>query len=120
MARILIVQVEESLRQWFQVVLKGAGYVAEKVHNGAEGLQRYAAAPADLVILDMQMPVMGGTQVILALRGRFPHANFLAVSEDPGLLARAHALHVQGTLHKPCAAADLLETVQQLLRPMEA
>jgi len=120
MARMLIVEDEESIREWFQVVLEEAGYRVEEAPNGAEGLQRYAAAPADLVITDMRMPVMDGTQLILALRDRFPHVNILAVSGEPGLLARAREFHVQGTLRKPCAAADLLEAVQQLLGPRDA
>jgi len=109
MTRILIVEDEESLRQVLQVALEDAGYAGEEALNGAEGLQRYETAPADLVITDMQMPVMDGTQLILALRERFPHTNILAVSGEPGLLDSARALHVQGTLQKPFTVAALLE-----------
>lgn len=120
MARILIVEDEEDIRQVLQVALEEAGYVVEEAPNGAEGLQRYAATPADLVILDMRMPVMDGRQLILALRHRCPHATILAVSGEPELLDTARALHVQGTLQKPFAVRDLLAAVQLLLRPCEA
>jgi CheY-like chemotaxis protein len=119
MARILIVEDEEHIRQVLQAALEGAGHVVEEAHNGAEGLQRYAAAPADLVIMDMRMPVMDGRQLILALRHRFPHAPILAVSGEPGLLDSARALHVQNTLQKPFTILDLLKAVQQLLRPCD-
>ena len=106
MARILIVEDEAEIRQVLQVALGEAGHMVEEASDGAEGLQRYATAPADLVILDMRMPVMDGRQLILALRHRCPHATILAVSGEPGLLDTARALHVQGTLQKPFAIGE--------------
>jgi CheY-like chemotaxis protein len=117
MARILIVEDEEHIRQVLQVALGEAGHVVEEAHNGAQGLQCYAATPADLVIMDMRMPVMDGRQLILALRHQFPNTTILAVSGEPGLLDTARALHVQGTLQKPFTIMDLLKVVQKLLRP---
>jgi DNA-binding response OmpR family regulator len=120
MARILIVEDEEGIRGLLQVILAEAGHVVDEACNGAEGLQRYTAAPADLVILDMHMPIMDGRQFILALRQRFSDPTILAISGEPELLAHARALHVQGTLPKPFAVPDLLAAVQGLLRPCEA
>jgi CheY-like chemotaxis protein len=68
MARILIVEDEKNIRQMLQVALEEVGHVVVEAPNGADGLQRYVTAPADLVILDMRMSVMDGRQFILALR----------------------------------------------------
>ena len=94
MAQILLGEDEESIRQWFQVMLEDAGYGVEEAHTGAEGLQCYAAAPAGLVIMDMWMPLMEGRPLSLALRGRLPHASILVLSREPWLLERARELRV--------------------------
>jgi CheY-like chemotaxis protein len=120
MARILIVEDEDSIREMLQAALVESGHVVDEAPNGADGLQRYGVAPADLVILDMRMPVMDGRQFIRALRQRYPHATILAISGEPGQLDSARALHVQGTLPKPFAVTDFLAAVARLLRPCQA
>lgn len=53
--------------------LRLLGYRAECANNGREALEKLAQAPADLVLMDCQMPVLDGYQATQALREREKH-----------------------------------------------
>jgi YesN/AraC family two-component response regulator len=94
-------------------VLECRGYSVIEAENGAEGLQAYQTKPTDVVITDMQMPVMDGLEMILELRGAFPTARIIAISGGKSALSMVKTF-VQYTLEKPLCMEELLDTVQQL------
>jgi two-component system capsular synthesis sensor histidine kinase RcsC len=114
MARILVIEDNTVLRALVRGLLESQGYSVVEAANGAEGLQVYAAAPADLVITDLEMPVLDGFQVLRALRHTAPAAAVLAISGDPHALVQARTL-TPYTLAKPLALQPLLATVQRLV-----
>jgi YesN/AraC family two-component response regulator len=73
-------------------VLERQGYSVVEAENGYEGLQYYGAEPTDLVITDMQMPVMDGLQMIMELRRTFPTAKIIAISGGQRALAMVKTL----------------------------
>jgi two-component system phosphate regulon response regulator PhoB len=68
MARILVVEDEQDLRDVLSYNLKQAGHEAVEAETGQEGLARAAAATPDLVLLDLMLPDMSGTDVCRALK----------------------------------------------------
>ncbi len=62
--RILVVDDEESIREFFEIMLKREGYEVQTASNGREGLEALKASPADLVISDIQMPEMSGLELL--------------------------------------------------------
>ena len=60
MARILVVDDDKAVRLLLRASLERQGYTVVEAENVDEGLRYYRAAPADLVITDIQMPVMDG------------------------------------------------------------
>ena len=106
MARILVVDDDTAVRLLLRTVLERRGHAVVEAENGAEGLQCYRAAPTDLVITDIQMPVMDGLQMIKELRSAFP------ISGEKGGLAAAQSLS-QGTFEKPLYMAEFLDAVQK-------
>jgi DNA-binding response OmpR family regulator len=64
MARILVVEDEESIRQLVQILLEGAGHDTDGVGSGAEGLERLSEEPYDLVVLDLMLGRISGWQVL--------------------------------------------------------
>jgi CheY-like chemotaxis protein len=111
-ARILVVDDDQAVRLLLRAVLERRGHAVVEAKNGDEGLQYYRAAPADLVITDIQMPVMDGLQMIKELRGDFPTAKIIAISGEKGQLAVAQTCS-QCTFEKPLYMEEFLDAVQQ-------
>ncbi len=69
MATILTVDDSPSIRQMIKVVvLEPAGHNVVEAGDGAQGLAKAQAGKLDLVITDLNMPVMNGLELIRALR----------------------------------------------------
>jgi DNA-binding NarL/FixJ family response regulator len=79
--------------------------------NGDEGLRYYWAAPADLVITDIEMPVKDGLQMMQELRHACPTARIIAISGDRGRLVAARTFS-QCTFEKPLYMEEFLDAVQ--------
>ncbi len=74
MTRILIIEDEESYRDATAYMLQREGFEVAAVADGATGLAEYDRNGADLVLLDLMMPGMAGTEVCrqLRIRGNVP------------------------------------------------
>ena len=112
MARILVVDDDKVMRLLLRAMLERQGYSVVEAENGDEGLSYYRAAPTDLVITDIQMPVMDGLQMIKALRGDFPTAKIIAISGEKSRLAAAQTFS-QCTFEKPLYMEAFLDAVQK-------
>lgn len=113
MARILVVDDDESIRFLLRAVLEFQGYDVIEAENGYEGLLCYQAEPADLVITDMQMPVMDGLELLMELQRTFPRVKVIAISGGRRTLevARTFTPH---TFEKPFSLEEVLDTVHEL------
>ena len=112
MARILVVDDDAAVRLLLRTLLERRGHFVVEAENGDEGLRYYRDAPTDLVITDIQMPVMDGLQMIKELRGDFPTAKIIAISGEKGGLAAAQPLS-QCTFEKPLYMQEFLDAVQK-------
>jgi CheY-like chemotaxis protein len=68
-ARILIVDDEPLNVDYLEQELESLGFVTQTASNGVEALERVAAAPPDLVLLDVMMPEMDGISALRVLKG---------------------------------------------------
>lgn len=68
--RVLVVEDEESYREALEIGLRSEGYEVEVAGDGNEGLQRFSARPPDIVLLDVVLPGMSGTEVCRRMRAR--------------------------------------------------
>ncbi|HEX8199457.1 MAG TPA: response regulator, partial [Isosphaeraceae bacterium] len=68
MARILVVEDEDKVRQALQRGLEEQGYAVVAVGDGDEGLARAAAGAFDCLILDWMLPGRDGLRVVQELR----------------------------------------------------
>ena len=66
--KVLVVDDEPDIVRYLEHVLRRLGYETASAANGAEALEKAAADPPDLVLLDVMMPVMDGFAVCQALR----------------------------------------------------
>jgi two-component system cell cycle response regulator CpdR len=113
-ARILVVDDDKALRLLLRAMLERRGHSVVEAENGDEGLRCYQAEPTDLVITDIQMPVMDGLQMIKELRGAFPMAKVIAISGEKGRLTAAQTFS-QRTFEKPIYLAEFLDAVHNLV-----
>lgn len=67
-SRILIVEDVEINRELVQIILEAAGHVIDAVSNGEEAVAAVQARAYDLVLMDIQMPVMDGLTAIKKIR----------------------------------------------------
>jgi CheY-like chemotaxis protein len=62
-AKVLVIDDEESVRQYLARLLSGEGYQVETVASAAEGLARIKESRYHLVMLDVKMPGIGGPEL---------------------------------------------------------
>jgi two-component system, NtrC family, response regulator HydG len=80
MARILVIDDHDSLREGMTLTLTRAGHSVSAVKSGADGLAAWTKAPFDLVITDLKMDGMDGIAFTSALRAQAPTAVVLVVT----------------------------------------
>ena len=69
-SRILIVDDANLVRLYYRGILESAGFDVEEALNGLEALEKVLADPADMVIVDINMPQMDGITFLHTLRSR--------------------------------------------------
>ncbi|MEE8225497.1 MAG: response regulator [Kiloniellales bacterium] len=120
MAHILIIDDDELVRITLHTMLERAGYETTMATNGQDGLMKFNARPADLIILDMILPEKGGIEVFAEFRQAQPDVKIIAISG--GVWGKAidnlQTLKDLGADHylaKPIGRHELLEVVGRLL-----
>jgi signal transduction histidine kinase/CheY-like chemotaxis protein len=115
--RILVIDDEEILIQTVSAILRKGGYETVTCTDSREGIELYRKSPGsfDLVLLDMIMPGMGGTEVFHALKEINPAVSVLIMSgatanHEVQDLADAGA---RGFLAKPFRPRDLSRRVAE-------
>lgn len=91
----------------------GGNILKLKAPNGREGADILNSIPVDLILTDLDMPVMDGYGLIEHRNRRFPHVPVVVATGDasPDVIGRLHAMGVTECLEKPFdfdAAAHLI------------
>lgn len=118
--RVLIVEDNPINQQVFGMILDAGGFAHTAVDNGRLGLEAAMSGDFDLVLMDIQMPVMDGLEATRLLRAweraqqraRLPlyivSANCMPQDVAAGAMAGA-----DGHFAKPVPVAQLLDTVRR-------
>jgi CheY-like chemotaxis protein len=115
--RILVVVDETPIRLAAMHILRRAGSDVETVDNAFDALDRLRRRPADVVLLDVKMPVLDGFGFLQAYRGdpRLRCAPVVIMSADDQLRRRALESGGSTFLRKPFGVAELLGRLQEVL-----
>ncbi|HTS14005.1 MAG TPA: response regulator transcription factor [Candidatus Limnocylindrales bacterium] len=71
-AKVLVVDDEPQVRRVMRVALTAEGYTILEARNGEEALECFRSTPPDIVLLDLNMPVMDGLAVCREIRRHSP------------------------------------------------
>ena len=116
---ILIVDDSRTIRQILKRVLVGAGYRVTEAADGSLGLAAIRSDRPDLVLLDVDMPVMDGLTTIRAMRADSDMSTlpvlFLTARTSGTEVAEGLGLGAQDYLRKPCEPSELLARVATTL-----
>lgn len=66
--RVLVIDDAALMRLYYRDALEGAGFDVDEALNGLEALEKLLVAPADLLIVDVNMPQMDGLTFLKTLR----------------------------------------------------
>jgi CheY-like chemotaxis protein len=113
--RVLVVDDDADIRETLSEVLSIAGYDVTPAANGREALERLRAAPHDLVVLDLMMPVMTGWEF---REEQLRDASIAAVPVIVVSAARApRPLTAAATLPKPFDLQEILDLAERFAGP---
>jgi len=112
---VLLVEDEPAVRGLFAMCLRKDGYFVIEASNGSEALNVVEQiGRVDLVVTDVVMPVMKGTELAQRLREKFPALRFIFVS---GYVVHDELGPNAELLQKPFLKGDLLKRVTAVLGP---
>jgi len=118
MAKLLIVEDDESVRTFTARALAAAGHAVDTAGDGGQGLAMIekAAGGYDLVLSDIRMPVLDGIEMARAAAASFPSLRILLMTGFADQRERAAELEsVRGVVDKPFTLADIRRRVGQAL-----
>jgi CheY-like chemotaxis protein len=122
MARILVVDDNESLRELIQEVLQRQGFSIVQAENGAAAMEVLRYDPQfDAIVTDISMPDLDGLRLTRLVRIQYPHIPVIIASAYYYQIKHARALGAAQHLHKPFSNNQLVEVVQSVVqRPAAA
>jgi CheY-like chemotaxis protein len=113
LARVLVIDDDPQFRRAARLALTVWGHQVSEAADGFEAMEQMRASAPDLVLLDWQMPGMGGEETCRAMRAVSQVPIIVVSAIDRSKEALAHGL--SGSLTKPVAATTLLNCTDRAL-----
>jgi two-component system response regulator RegX3 len=115
--RILIVEDEPSLSEPLAFLLKREGYDTEVAEDGRSALAAFDRAGADLVLLDLMLPGLSGTEVCRELRSHSSVPIIMLTAKDSEVdIVVGLELGADDYVTKPYSSRELLARIRAVLR----
>ncbi len=120
MARILVADDQVGIRRAIQRALERDGHDIIQAVDGLEAARAIREAGADLALIDINMPKMGGIELLTAFKAVAPAMPVVVMSGGDrelgmGLLEDTTSMGATGILVKPFTLAELREAVSRAL-----
>ncbi|MET4002014.1 MULTISPECIES: response regulator transcription factor [Arthrobacter] len=117
MSRILIVEDEDSISDPLSFLLSKEGYEVSVADNGLDALVEFERSGADLVLLDLQLPGMSGTEVCKHLRQRSSVPIIMLTAKDSEIdKVVGLELGADDYVTKPYSSRELIARIRAVLR----
>lgn len=118
MARLLIAEDDRAVRTSLETALRLEGYQTILAEDGEEALQKYAQEEPDLLLLDVMMPGLLGTEVVAELRAQGSNVPVLILTAREDSEDRVAGLDAGADdyMTKPYDLPELMARIRALLR----
>ncbi len=116
--RILIVDDDEAILESLRAILELKGYRVDTAKSGWEAIEKSKANFYNLALLDIKLPDMEGTDLLVKLHGSEPKMMKIMLTGFPSLenAVRALNLGADAYLMKPINPKELLKVIEDKLR----
>jgi two-component system response regulator RegX3 len=115
--RVLVVEDEESFSDALSYMLRKEGYEVAVAATGPEALEVFDRGGADLVLLDLMLPGLPGTEVCRALRARSNVPVIMVTAKDSEIdKVVGLELGADDYVTKPYSSAELMARIRAVLR----
>jgi DNA-binding response OmpR family regulator len=114
-SKVLVLDDDNALLRLLRLTLTSEGFEVITASNGLEGLEKVDREPPDVILLDLEMPVMDGRTFFRELRKQGNNTPVLILSAY-GARDAQRELHADGSLEKPFDADVLMNELKQLAR----
>jgi CheY-like chemotaxis protein len=112
--RILVVEDQKPVRECLRMMLQLEGHQVTEATNGAEALNLFTLGHFDLVITDLEMPVMKGNELAVGIKLLAPSLPILMITAS-ATACRDAQNPVDALLDKPFTMTDLRCALRKLL-----
>jgi two-component system, response regulator YesN len=119
MFKVLVVDDDNNIRKGLKVLVPWEKYgfeIIESAADGIEALDKYKEGSFDLIVVDMQMPKMGGLEFISIVRKMDPLAHFMVLSGHADFKYAQKSIEwgVDGYILKPIDEDELIEHLKKI------
>ena len=124
MKKVLVVDVSETIRQHVAEALTRVGFEVVEASDGAAGLQRAGEHDFSMIILDVNMPLLNGMEMLERLKQDPKTASvpvlMLTTEAQRSMIERARQNGAKAWLIKPIKVESLVSTVNKVLQQQGA
>ncbi len=121
MTTILVVEDEASLREPLEYLLRREGYEVTGVDNGTDAVTTAETPKPDLILLDLMLPGMPGTEVCREIRQRSSVPIIMLTAKDSEVdIVVGLELGADDYVTKPYSSRELLARIRAVLRRRSA
>jgi len=116
--KILIIDDSDSIHLLYKDFFESKGCSAESAENGLDGVNKYRLLRPDVVLMDVQMPIMNGYESSKGIKAFDPHAKIIMITghtQDPLATQSLREGYVSHVLQKGWNLDALFRTVVQVL-----
>lgn len=117
--RVLVVDDDRSIRRLVVEILRDEGFEPTPCENGSDALDYLGRGGADLVLLDMRMPVMDGWEFAAEMQRRKIDIPIVVMTASANARAWAQEISARGFVPKPFDLDDLVGAVRHVLEAVD-
>ena len=117
MARVLVVDDEAGIRAYLGEMLEEHGFEPLMAEDGIAALEKFRVERPHVVLLDLNMPKLGGMEVLPELRAIDPEVSVIILTADGEIRAAVQAMRLGAYdyLTKPAQIDEVLLTIERAL-----